>query len=634
MPSAETSIKRKLVKVILLTSLSVVSVTCLLLLTYEIRRYREATANNLSTVGDVVAVNSTAVLVYDDQKSAQEILSALRVDPRVTAAALYDKQGRLYITFAPGSAQPSVPAAAGRDGIQFHLLRFTLFRPVAQRGVRVGTLYIEGNFGGTYRQLLLYALVLVVVVALSGVAAAILGSYFQRRISEPLLDLARTARQVSKDRNYSVRARKVSSDEIGDLTEAFNAMLGQIQAGHAAQREVEKALTKARDEAVAASRAKDDFLAALSHELRTPLNPVLLLASDAAANPALPPNLRSDFETIRKNVELEARLIDDLLDLTRIARGKVLLERRPVDVNAAVRDALVTVEAEIAAKPIELVLELDPGQPVMSGDATRLQQVFWNVIKNAVKFTPPGGRIRVATRLRPERRRLEVEIADTGIGMTDAEIARVFEAFAQGDHAGASGSHRFGGLGLGLAISRMVVELHAGRISAASDGRDRGATFLIDLPLDRSRAAPAPPAPAGTQPANDPPGAAIRCRILLVEDHAPTRATMEHVLRRRRYEVTSAGSLAEARAAAAAGPVDILISDIGLPDGNGYELMTELRDRHGLVGIALTGFGMPTDVARSDQASFFQHLTKPVGIDLLEKAIAAALASAPRPPRG
>ncbi|HEX2099351.1 MAG TPA: PAS domain S-box protein, partial [Candidatus Synoicihabitans sp.] len=418
-----------------------------------------------------------------------------------------------------------------------------------------------------------------------------------------------------------VSERTANGDVIGLL-----AVMNDITRRKQVEREVEIA----RDRALAASRAKDDFLAALSHELRTPLNPVLLLASEAADDPQLPVEVRQTFATIRNNVELEARLIDDLLDLTRIARGKLPLDLRIQDANAVVQAALSTVRAELIQKRIEVVLDLAASPAEVWGDAVRLQQVFWNVLKNAVKFTPPEGRITVESRTLPERR-LQVKISDTGIGLTDAELSRIFEAFVQGEHAGSGGSHRYGGVGLGLAISQMLVEQHGGQIRAESAGRDLGSTFVIELPL-ASNVAPAPPpaiaAPpkpaeptSSRSPANlpRPPRAT---RVLLVEDHEPTRLTLAHLLTRRRFEVRSASSVAEARAIAARGQFDLLISDIGLPDGSGYELMAELSASQPIKGIALSGYGMDEDVARSRQAGFRQHLTKPVRVQSLDRALA------------
>ncbi len=263
----------------------------------------------------------------------------------------------------------------------------------------------------------------------------------------------------------------------------------------------------------------------------------------------------------------------------------------------------------------------------MLGDDVRLKQAFWNLIANAAKFTPDGGRITLATSAPPESADLTITITDTGIGMTPPELQRVFTAFKQGDHAATGADRRFGGLGLGLAISRKMVELHAGSITASSDGRNQGSTFVIHLPLLRKNAG-GNPAPGG-QPAaavRPPPQAGINGRprrILLLEDHNATAHALTQLLTRRKYEVVAASSLAEARVVANRETFDLLISDIGLPDGNGYELMAELRDRKGFAGIALTGYGMNNDVDRSRAAGFAAHLTKPVSAQALDAALDA-----------
>jgi len=251
-------------------------------------------------------------------------------------------------------------------------------------------------------------------------------------------------------------------------------------------RQREAALSVSEAQARAASRAKNDFLARLSHELRTPLNPILLLTSAGASDDTLPPEIRADFETIAKNVTLEARLIDDLLDVTRIERGKLTLELRLLDAHDILRDVLAMVRGELEQKNLVLHLDQEAACPKLWGDDVRLKQVFWNVLKNAIKFTPEGGEVRVTTRLTPDERRWSVEVRDTGIGLTAAEMARIFEPFSQGDHAERQGSRPFAGLGLGLAISRRLVELHDGSISAKSDGRGQGALFQLEFPLRHS----------------------------------------------------------------------------------------------------------------------------------------------------
>ncbi|ACB74067.1 ATP-binding protein [Opitutus terrae] len=746
-------IKRKLAGAIMLTSLTVLALTSLALITYELYAYKQTTRRTLSTIADIIASNSTAVLIYDDHKLASQILAGLHDEPEIEAAALYDKDGQLYVSYPLSLGPTGVPATPGVDGIDFGLRQITLFEPVIEGQNRVGTLYLRGDLADMYRRLGVYGLVLLSVLGCSGLVALSLAAYFQRLISQPILNLANTARIVSERKDYSVRAVKLSNDELGGFTETFNSMLHQVQESHSALREseerlsavfqqagagiaqtdvsgrflmvndryceivgrpresllqlrmqdiihpadlshhqflsehsardgssfvvetrydrpqggfvwvrnsvafirdaagtiesaiavteditsskrTEKELERARDDALAASRAKDDFLATLSHELRTPLNPVLLLASEAAEDPTLPPAVRSDFATIRNNVELEARLIDDLLDLTRITRGKLLLDLKPHDMHAILQDALATVRAELERKQIVTTLKFDAGRAVVLSDAVRLQQVFWNVLKNAVKFTPEQGGITVHTHLAVGDS-LVVEITDTGIGLEPAEIERIFDAFSQGDHAGTAGSHRFGGVGLGLAISRMLVELHRGSIRAESPGRGHGATFRIELPLlrrdvaaPRMPAADGPPARAAAAAGSAVPET-MRRRILLVEDHAPTRTTLQQLLMRRRYEVLAAGTVAEARAIAAKESFDFVISDIGLPDGNAYELMSDLRAEKGLTGIALTGYGMESDIARSHAAGFVVHLTKPLRVQSLDEALARISGATP-----
>jgi PAS domain S-box-containing protein len=403
----------------------------------------------------------------------------------------------------------------------------------------------------------------------------------------------------------------------------FVAVSSDITSSKLAEREADRA----RDKVLAASRAKDDFLAALSHELRTPLNPVLLLASEAAENKSLPAEVRAEFAMIRKNVELEARLIDDLLDLTRITRGKLFLDLRSVDVHLVLRDALSAVKAPLEAKKIVLDLHFDAQPYAVLGDAVRLQQVFWNVLNNAVKFTPAHGHVEVATSVVPETSTIAIKVSDSGVGMTPQELGDIFTAFSQGEHAEDGGSHRFGGLGLGLAISRMLVEQHAGRIRAESAGRDQGASFIIELPLLDISAIDwkASPDSLDAETPENPWSSDKPTRVLLVEDHEATRAAIGILLQRRQFTVTGAASLAEALELARSERFDLLISDIGLPDGNGYDLMIELQKNHDMAGIALTGYGMENDIARSREAGFSAHLVKPVSVQDLEKAIAAAI---------
>jgi signal transduction histidine kinase len=392
-------------------------------------------------------------------------------------------------------------------------------------------------------------------------------------------------------------------------------------------------------EAEAASRAKDNFIATLSHELRTPLTPVLALVSALQRDGRLPQDVQEDMGTIYRNIELEARLIDDMLDITRIAKGKLELQFETIDIRPIIEHAIKTCCAHEAAEKMTVCHEkLAAGEHVARVDAARLTQVFWNLFKNAIKFTPVGGQIFVRTRREEERGShwLVVEVEDTGIGIAPHILPRVFGAFQQGDR---SITQQFGGLGLGLAISKAIVEAHGGTIAAASPGTNFGSTFTVRLPLSGAATASVEvePADRGSAEATHV-SAPMHAHLLLVEDHPDTAHVMARMLRRAGFQVTAASSLAQAVAETEAArktvddsgrmrPMRLVISDLGLPDGSGYDLMRKLRADHRLRGIALSGFGMEEDVRRAEEAGFSRHLTKPVDFDQLLTAIRELLAT-------
>ena len=370
--------------------------------------------------------------------------------------------------------------------------------------------------------------------------------------------------------------------------------------------------------AEAASKAKDHFLAALSHELRTPLTPVLLRVAALARSPDLPEPLRADLRMIQRNVELEAKLIDDLLDLTRVSRGKLSLHLETVDVHALLEHTIAICSEGVEVHTLAIVLEPGAAERHVRADAARLQQVFWNLLKNAVKFTPAGGRIRVVTRSSGEGR-IEVSVIDPGIGIAPEDLPRLFNAFEQGDP---TITRTFGGLGLGLAICKALVDQHGGTLTGLSPGRGRGATFTVSLDTVPASEA-VRPAGTATGPAEAP-----ALRLLLVEDNEPTLQVMADLLELAGHDVKPAANVRAARELAASHTFDLVVSDLGLPDGNGFELMRELRERYGLQGIAVSGFGMEEDLRRSREAGFHEHLVKPVDIDKLKAAIARAAEAA------
>jgi len=365
---------------------------------------------------------------------------------------------------------------------------------------------------------------------------------------------------------------------------------------------------RAREESEAASQAKDRFLATLSHELRTPLTPVLAVSSVLEKSASLPPAVRAQMEVIRRNAELEAGLIDDLLDLTRIARGKLRVAPEPVRLIVPLESVIEICQREAASKGVLIEREGAFADVCVRADPVRLRQILWNVVKNAVESTPTGGRVLLRT-APVNAKRIAVEVEDSGAGIDPSDLGRVFEPFEQtGPQAR--------GLGLGLSISRALAEAQSATLTAKSGGQGRGATFRLELEL-LPGLLPAPPAAAA------PPRALAleRRRVLLVEDHIDTLRAARALLTELSCDVVAASSVREALAAAQVQPFDLVLSDLGLPDGNGLELMALLKDRYGLSGIAVTGYGMEEDLRRSASAGFVDHLVKPITFARLESAI-------------
>jgi signal transduction histidine kinase/PAS domain-containing protein len=457
------------------------------------------------------------------------------------------------------------------------------------------------------------------------------------------------AEQMVRQANQQLEARVARRTE--ELARANQVLMQQIaerkrvESQRDAERDQAVAERSARAEAEAANRAKDQFLAMLSHELRTPMAPVLMTVSHLENDPMLSEELRSALRMIRRNVELEARLIDDLLDLTRVSRGKVDLSPRDTDIHSLLCHARDVCRADAEAKSLHFDMRMNAPRCYVHGDPIRLEQVLWNLVRNAVKFTPEGGTITLRT-ANDATGRLIVQVIDSGVGIAPEMLSRIFDAFEQG---GANVTRRFGGLGLGLAISKALIDLHHGSIAAHSEGLGRGATFTvtlntIDTPImGEMKAGDAPPAAATAAAAAVEPGPGQPpLRILLVEDHPDTRRATARLLRLFGHEVATADSVATGLQAmddapspppnaegnpgpaGVRSPFDLIISDLGLPDGSGLDLVRQLKRRYGPGGpkaIALTGFGMDADLRTSRDCGFEAHLVKPVPIEQLEAAV-------------
>lgn len=595
------------------------------LIVYEGITFRRGLETNITVLGKIIGANSTAALAFDDPKNAQEILSALAAEKQVTAAAIYDRRGQLFASFPdnlPADQFPTRPGGYSHTVENGHL---ALFQPIMQEGSRLGTIYLRADLGELYARFRAYGVLLLLVAACASLAALALSARMQRGISRPILDLAEVATAVSQRHDYSVRAEGEGPDEIGQLTKAFNEMLARIGESRAA-------LAKSEEELRFANNEKDHFLAVLSHELRTPLTPVLATLSLLEQDQEVSLEMRRELEMIRRNIEVEARLIDDLLDITGIARGKLEMNRRVVDVRALLEHAINNYCARTAArKKIRISIDVTAKETHALVDTSRVTQVFWNILQNACKFTPEGGSIDVRVFNEPaassangvsanDQPDLVVEISDTGMGIPAESLSRIFNAFEQGDR---SRTRVYGGLGLGLAISRAIVGLHGGSINATSEGQDRGSKFTVRLQtVHAEKAVGADHAPLNAADS----AAAQPLRVLVVEDHADTAEQFARLLTRAGHQVVCASGVREAKTVAQANEAvalsfDVMISDLDLPDGSGRDLMRDLSAHSPIRGIAVSGHGMKEDIARSIEAGFSIHLTKPINWQELKKAI-------------
>jgi signal transduction histidine kinase len=388
-----------------------------------------------------------------------------------------------------------------------------------------------------------------------------------------------------------------------------------LAAGMAERRRAEAALEQQNAAVETANRTKDNFLAMLSHELRTPLTPVIPALEALEMDPPQPGEIKSALAMMRRNIELERQLIDDLLDLTRISRAKLQLKLGPVDAHQAILNVVQICRTEADAKKLKVQLELRADDYWVSADAAKFQQIMWNLLRNAIKFTGESGKITISSSNHSPHN-LTIGVSDTGIGIEPEMMERIFNPFEQGDR---SFQRRFGGLGLGLAISKSLAEAHGGTLTARSDGRERGTTFFLTMKivLPKEQLAELAAAPAERR------GRALH--ILLVDDHQDTRAALERLLARRGHMVAATHDVRSAIKAAENNQFDLLISDVALPDGTGLELMTELRAKFNFPGIAISGFGMNDDVEKSLRAGFSEHLVKPVNLENLEAAIERAM---------
>ena len=601
----------KLVAMIMLTSGLVLTLASTGYVVWDYYQLRRDLESDVTAQSRLVLDNAEAALRFGDARVGGEILSTLAAAPRLRMACLYDAGGRLFAAWhRPGSADACPPAADG-ETLVYRTAVLELTTSGFTDGRKFGSVFLQSATDVLTTRLRVQGLVTAVVFGLALGLALLVSSRLQALVSGPVHALARTASAVTARADYSVRATKITDDELGALVDAFNGMLERIEQRDGELRE--------------ANRLKDEFLATLSHELRTPLNAILGWTRLLRAG-AVPEDGRDRaLEKVERNAQAQTRLVEDLLEVSRITTGKLRLDLRSTDLAAIVNAAVESVR--VAAEVREVAVHtsgLDRRLPAI-GDPDRLQQIVWNLLSNAVKFTPPGGRVAVS--LSRDAGTDTLVVSDSGQGIETAFLPHVFDAFRQAD---ASSTRRHGGLGLGLSIARQLVTLHGGTIEAQSEGAGRGASFVVRLPVRPIDT------PASAAPDSDVAGRKERLRgvkVLVVDDEPDALDMLTSVLRGAGARVLAAGSAGEALRLALAETPDAVVSDIGMPGTDGVELMSQIIKALGPAAprarIALTAYAGQRDRARSAAAGFQRHLAKPFDPLALVDVVASALQPVP-----
>ena len=584
------SIRGKLLLLIVAVTFIALFVSAIALVVYEARTYRERWVQDLQTQAEILGVSSIAALAFNDKTAAKENLDLLRARPAILAAAIYDEHGSIFASFL-GNERQQIPdrLRAAKDSAVVEGGRVLLAQRISDRNTYQGAVYLVATYG-LYERIAGYSAILAAVMLLSLALAVLVGSWLQKKITEPLLAVTDTAHRVIETRDFSLRVSKTTSDEIGYLVDAFNGMLAEIG-------------TRA-DALIAADAMKDQFLATLAHELRNPLaaisNAVHILKV-ARDNPKM---LDAAQGMMERQLKQLVRLVDDLLDVSRITTGKLTLRLAPVSMVDVLKNAVEIARPMIASRHHDLSVTL-PDAPIrLTADATRLAQVFSNLLNNAAKYTDEQGRIELATRIEGDS--IVVDVTDDGIGIAPGLMPRVFDMFTQADTA--LDRQVQTGLGVGLALAKRLVELHGGTIEAHSEGIGRGSRFTVRLPSLGTAAL----APEASKLAFTP--AVPGHRVVVADDNLDFARSLAIILGDLGHDVRVAHDGKQAVSLITEFAPDIAFVDIGLPGMSGYAVARHLRDGDSgdLVLVAVTGYGQEADKARTAGAGFDAHIVKPL----------------------
>jgi signal transduction histidine kinase len=590
MPESQASrtIRSKVMGVVVATTFIALAINAVGLIALEAGAYRAAQLAEARTLADILARAASAAVAFNDRKEATVALSLLRENPFVLAAGVYTASGELFAAYEPGEVK--VPRRrAGEMGLTYAGDRIEGFNAIVEEGAGIGAVYLSAYYG-LQKRMLQYAGLLGAVLFGALGAAVVLSTALQRSVTAPIQEVTDAARHVVQRQDYSVRVAHRAADETGVLADAFNHMLAEIE--------------RRSSDLRLADRRKDEFLATLAHELRNPLAPIRNAVLLLQQSPSPDPRTAWARDVIDRQAGHMARLLDDLLDVGRISRGKLELRRSRVALASVIDAAFETSRPFIEAGKHAFSLELPAAPVFIEGDPVRLSQIFANLLNNAAKYTDPGGRIELQARR--EQDRVVVTVRDNGIGMAPETVRDAFGLFSQATPALQRSQ---GGLGIGLYLVRSLAELHGGSVSAASAGVGGGSVFTVTLPL----AADAAPAGAPALAAAAEERGALR--VMVADDNRDAADSLAALFRLLGNEVRTAYDGLDAVQVAATYQPQLAVLDIGMPRLNGYEAARRIREQaqaRRVVLVALTGWGQESDRSRAREAGFDRHLTKPV----------------------
>lgn len=628
------SISNKLMLVVMATTFFALLAYGVIMLAFDLRAYHEALVKDLVTQANIIAEVSAPALEFNDPITAKENLELLRTRPSILRAALYTADGQQFAFYASNmeeqnrwSAEPLIENIYLIEGN-----RITVWREIVKDQQLLGTVYIRASYEA-HARLFDYAVVLACVMIASLGFAALIAFWLRGAVTNPIFSVTDIARQVMQSRNFSLRAEKFTDDEIGVLVDAFNDMLEEVErratALEASNRSLEREMgeREAAENALRmADRRKDEFLATLAHELRNPLAPIINGLGILHTSKNDPLAVATAQAVMERQLKQMVRLVDDLLDVSRITTGKLAITKRRIDVQSVMRDAVESSSTFIKNCDHHLSVEMPEELIYINADPLRLAQVFSNLLNNSAKYTNRGGAIFFTATVADDH--IIFSISDNGIGIAPHMLTNIFEMFTQVDQ---SLERTHAGLGVGLALAKHLVELHGGNLQVMSDGPGRGSTFSLSLPIASQ------PSRTITDGADQTALANINRRVLLVDDNVDFVTTMATLLKTLGHDVKIAHEGVTAQKIAREFSPEFSFLDIGMPGMNGYDLarhLRELPETSASILVAVTGWGQEKDRQLSSSAGFDYHLVKPVELARILEVIETGLTRQdPAPPK-